>query len=284
MIRSIITKVSDKVLKDLKKHRQMHFGGATPLLSWARRMVISLAMVPALTGGAAAQQGPTWIARIEVTRTVEDGVFIPSALEAAGRKFVGAPRRDGSAAPASGASFPGPAAPRRPPLIRPDMLSPGSDTPYRLRQSLANSVAIRVARPLRPGLDLTGRLALGRGSTVYDLPDGLGVLRDPTTIRFRTHFALLEAGLAWRRPLRGTMVAEVEVAAGLRETRIKTHVTSALLDVRSASRHRDPYIALRGGIELSANDGQAPKIFLGAELRLFPGETATIGSRLALRF
>lgn len=238
-----------------------------------------LAVMPALAGGAAAEQGPAWTTRIEITRGVEDGVFIPPALEAAGRSFIGAPRADGSAAPA-----PGPAAPRRPPLIRPDMLSPGSDTPYRLRQSHAHAIAVRIARPLRPGLDLTGRLALGRGETLYDLPEGLGVLRDPTTIRFTTEFALLEAGLTWQRRWRGTVAAEAEVAAGLRETRTRTHVTSALLDVRSSSRHRDPYIALRGGIELSANAGRAPGVFLGAEVRLFPGKTATIGSRLALRF
>lgn len=163
------------------------------------------------------------------------------------------------------------------------MLSPDSDTAYRLVQSRSRSVGIRAEQPLRHNLSATARLTLGEGRTTFALPQGLGILRDPATIRFATRFSTIEAGIAWRRPVLPGASSTVEMALGLQHRQTKTHVSSALLDVRSTSYQRDAYIALRGGFDIQPGQGRGGGHF-GAEARLFPGKGVTIGQTLTLSY
>lgn len=169
-------------------------------------------------------------------------------------------------------------------LIRADMLSPGSDTDYRLLQSRSRSIGLHAKQPLGRNLSATARLTLGEGRTAYSLPQGLGILRDPATIRFETSFATLETGLAWHHSLLPGLSGTVEMALGARQTHTRTHVSSALLDVRSKSRQVDPYIALRTGIELTPRQNSGVGVHLGAEARIFPDQGVTIGQTLAVSY
>lgn len=272
--------------------RQRYRAGNT---AWLIPLVIAFAVSGcsvsdgAVSDGAAPGQGPVqWFnpkTRFVVTQGLEDTVFISPALEAAARQFLGSSRPDRSAAGPTGPDgTPAAQTPGRL-LIQPDALSPGSDTPYRLEHSRARSVGLRVDQPLRGNFSATARVMLGRGTTVYTLPEGLGVLDEPTTIRFDTDFVQAEAGLAWNRQISRRVATETEVALGLQETRTKTHVTSALLDVRNTSRHTFPYVALRGGFDLlqGSRDKRA-KVHLGAEARLFPGKGLTLRQTLSLLY
>ena len=222
--------------------------------------------------------------RIFVTQGAEDAVFIAPALDATARQFLGPGRSRKTGSGLADGATSSPQQTRSAVLIRPDMLAPGSDTPYRLDQSNARTVGLRVEQPLRGGVTATGRLSIGQGKTVYALPDGLGVLTDPTTIRFDTDFAQIEAGLAWHTPLTDRVSAEAEVALGVRETRTETHVTSALLDVQNTSSQTSPYFVLRNGFDLSLGTGNGSKAQLGAEARIFPGESVTLHQTLSFTF
>lgn len=227
-------------------------------------------------GGDRQDQGPAqdFVPQISLfaVQGPEDSVFIPAALERTALEFLGPPRPAGAAA--SGGA---------PPLIRPDMLSPGSTTTYQRTQSQARALGIRAEHPLHANLSATARMTLGEGRSVYVLPQGLGVLRDPTTIRFDTRLATLESGLAWHQELLPGVAGTAEMALGLRYTQTRTHVLSALLDVRSQNGQRDGYIAFRGAVGLHPGPGRGA-LDIGAEARLFPGQGVTFGHTLTLRY
>lgn len=221
--------------------------------------------------------------RVFVVQGPEDNAFIPAALEATAQAFLG--RQESSVAPTGtvGGGSSRPVGSRPSGLIGPDTLSPDSDTEYQLLRSRSRSVELRAEQTLRQNLSATARLTLGAGETVYTLPQGLGILRDPTTVRFMTRFATIETGLAWRRPWLPYTSTNVEMAAGLQHRQTKTHVSSALLDVRNKSRQRNAYIALRGGFDITRKAGRGGG-HIGAEARLFPGKGVTIGQTFALSY
>lgn len=236
---------------------------------------LGLALLPAGCGDAPP-------ARLMLVATPAQPSIVPQALGATAQQFLG---------PAAGAGPAQGGSPGSRPLIRPDLLTPGSGTAYRLRQNRARALGLTTERPLRPGLALTGQAVMGTGRLDYRLPQGLGILRDPARITFDSRFVELEAGLAWRRDLTPDAALRLGLAAGLHHSRTRTHVSSALLEIRNKSRQTDPYLALRGDLELrpgaltGALTGALPgPLRLGSELRLVPGAGVSAGHRLSLEF
>lgn len=228
----------------------------------------------AITGCTAKGPGFAPQTRIIATQGPEDNVFIVPALDRTAQEFLGLSGSGPSPPPRDGPAV----------VIRPDMLSPGSETAYRLVQSRSRSVGLQAEQPLGRTLSATARLTVGEGRTAYALPQGLGILRDPANIRFKTRFATVESGIAWRREVWPGVSGQVEMAFGMRHTRTGTHVSSALLDVRSKSRQRDSYIALRGGFDVRPVQDRGAEVHLGTEARFFPGKGVTLGQTLELSY
>lgn len=222
-------------------------------------------------------------ARLMLVATPASPAIVPQALGATAQQFLGPGAGGGASGGGAGSGPSQGGSPGSRPLIRPDLLTPGSGTAYRLRQSRARALGLAAERPLRPGLALTGQAMIGAGRLDYRLPQGLGILRDPARITFDTRFAELEAGLAWRRDLTPEAALRLGLAAGLHHSRTRTHVSSALLEIRNKSRQTDPYLALRGDLELRP-EVLPGRLHLGGELRLVPGAGVSAGQRLSLEF
>ena len=129
-------------------------------------------------------------------------------------------------------------------------------------------------RPLSGGLQLVTRLDWRLARTVVRFPDGIDVFTDPTTAQLTGHEVSGEAGLAL--PIGAGVQAFV--GAGLATSSVKTHVTSALLDVRSETSTLQPYLALG----LSRRVGR--DFSMQSELRAAPGMYPDLSISLAKRF
>lgn len=243
---------------------------------------------------------------LAVTLGPGDGAYRVPGLEGLAQSFLGSeiPAADGGPTPAAahGGSRPGTlrAAPAAAGLDRGgervggmalaggrglpglsldrDMLKPGSDTPYRQRVDRNLGVRITHLVPVSAQSHLTAGLRLGVGQHGYRLPAGLGPLRDPIAIRFRRLVIGPELGLRHRRPvvLPPGAALELSVLAGHEVTLLDSHLTSALLDVRSRDSFGQSHLTLGAGVVLASG----PE--LQAMVRLLEGGQFTWRSELRL--
>lgn len=223
----------------------------------------------ALTAGLAGCSGghaPTLT--LEAAQT--DEFFIPDALETAGRQFFGA-RRGPAAAP--GGLLNG---------IGRDTLTSGSGTPYARTMTRSLALGLAAERPLGRNLSLVGRVQAARGQSRYSLPQGAGVLVDPITVRFSGVALDAGGGLALHTARTRRWGAQAEVGAGVAAARVKTQISSALLDVRSRSTTRAGYVYVGFGARYTPERG--PAVHLGGRVKYYPTEGAAPQAVLRLMF
>lgn len=169
---------------------------------------------------------------------------IPGALEATADQFLG----EGIAAPKTEPE------PERAGTIRlgRDTLSPDSDTPH--EKTLSRRIAWRneVSTELLPEVRGVASLTTAVAQSRYHLPEGLGVLADPTEIGFTAISVDPALGLVWtpRLDLPEGAQLQVGVAAGREVARMRTTVRSALLDVTNYSTQTQGYVELGLGLAL----------------------------------
>ncbi len=213
-----------------------------------RGLVLAVSML--LAG--CAMQGPT----VSLAAGTSPGAFIPGALQASAVQFVGPQGR--ASHPTTTPRLTG--GPRGATLVfTPDMLKPGSSTPFVSTDNLAVAVRVEGVRPVTPASEVFAAMRLGSEHRAFYLPRGIGPLIDPTRIAFAAQTAGVEIGARRRLALdrRGlSLVLGVAAGADLRRTR--THIRSALIDM--TNRHSDRPTHLR----ISAGLGWQPE---GARLR-----------------
>jgi hypothetical protein len=225
------------------------------------------------------------IKQLSVQVASDETSFLTHALDATVTQFVGPQTKGPKAGVVAGGqstvSLGG---------ITAHTLTPKSGTAYIRNQSVRRFVALEMQQPLmdRQGKvrnwHLTGRVALGQGNSQYKLPDGIGILKDPISIDFDTHFISTEAELAWKKPLGTQAGAALGLALGQRTTHSQTKITSALLDVHNNSWQTKAYLALRAGLWLQPDPTSSAKIRVDLEALGYPGETGSIGAVLQMQY
>lgn len=212
--------------------------------------------------------------RVEAVLGQDRRALADPALRAAAAQFLGdaaGPGRPGDAGPGSGTSS---GLPRF--RIDPDVLGPDSTTPYRLARNRQIALRLGHETALGRGLALDSGIRVGLGHSVYDLPQGMGVLSDPARIGFASLSVMPEVSLVRRIPL-GALEGRLRLGGGWQVARSRTTVRSALLDVRHTGTTRRGTVWLGAGLadpargmeltgEARVNQGGSPEF--GAELRL----------------
>jgi hypothetical protein len=114
-----------------------------------------------------------------------------------------------------------------------------ANSPVDLRFHSAVALNWRHTTPLRPTLALVAGARLEYGRARYFVKDGVGPLLDDITARL-DHVGIT-ASLALRHSLRPGRMGQLHIGAGLGAEVLwsRTHVTSALLDVRRSDRFHD---------------------------------------------
>lgn len=202
---------------------------------------------------------------------------IPGALEATADQFLG----EAGAAPEPA---PGTARAGTIRLDR-DTLSPDSDTPH--HKSLGRQIALRneASTTLMPGVQGVASLTLAAAQSRYHLPEGLGVLSDPTTIGFASVSVDPAIGLVWTPaldlPARGQL--HLGLAAGREVARFRTTVRSALLDVTSYSMQSQGYLELAVGLALPPPRPGDVGVDMTVTGRRYGRDAVVIGGAVQLR-
>lgn len=210
-----------------------------------------------------------------VALTKDDTHNIPSALEATANQFFRVP-----------ALPPAPAAAARAPVLPAAaggfVVDMGSDTPHSVQSSARVRLRAGLEQPLSDHVSLVGGASVSRGQSRYLLPEGIGILVDPMTIRFVTTGLELDAGVA---VYAGNRI-ETRLAAGVGGTltHTRTQITSALIDVRNASYDKAGFVYVSGQLGLLPANPGWPKLRLGSRARFFPGTGVSVQTELALDF
>lgn len=156
------------------------------------------------------------------------------------------------------------------------VLGPDSTTPYRLTGD--RQIALRLARPvpLQGGWSVEPGLRLAAGQSRFHLPQGMGILTDPTQVGFQTLALTPEASLVYSRPL-GPVVGSVRLGGGVQLAQVTTTLRSALLDVRHSGRVSSGVVWLGFGLADPAR-GLAAVV----EGRVYQGRRAEFGAELRM--
>jgi hypothetical protein len=181
-----------------------------------------------------------------------DGSYVPQALDATARAFLGpAGGTTGGAFAVDAGSGPDAGGGLR---LRPDRttLFPGKGTAFQVTANQSLGLRGEISRPLSDRFQVYGAVSASIGQHDYALPQGLGPLTDPITIAFRTGSVTPEIGLRYQQALvAGTgMQLRLSAGAGMVLAHTHTHLTSALLDMSSRITTRQPFVALGAGLVL----------------------------------
>ena len=121
------------------------------------------------------------------------------------------------------------------------------ETPY----ELGDAIALRISRRWQRRLSGPAVLWLEAGGSAtrlrYRLPEGLGILRDPIDLRINTLKGDMAFGLALEGGPR-TFKGRLHLGAGASVARVRTSVTSALLDVHHSTFLTEPFVTVGGEI------------------------------------
>lgn len=188
--------------------------------------------------------------------------FIPSALQATAEQFF---------TPATGPAT-GPA--RAGGLVADideDTLSPDSSTPYSRKRSRQIRLGAQLEQPLGGALSLHAGASLFYGKSRYLLPEGAGILKDPTTIRFASHGIELETGVIRDKRHSQRLSSRFGMGLGGSVTRTRTRINSALLDVENRSSTSAGFIYTDVGLGLhSASSNTDRALQLRTRLKYYP--------------
>lgn len=187
--------------------------------------------------------------RLSLTLGPGDGAYIPGALEATADAFL-QPTSNPPTGTGSGAT----ASPGNPPSLRiqldRDTLSPSSGTAYTETRNQSIGLRGEASQPLLGALDGYAAVSVAIGRHDYALPQGLGPLIDPIKVRFQTVSATPEIGLRYDQPLTFLNGISLRLSAGTGVvfSHTRTHLTSALLNVSSATNAAQPFVGVAAGV------------------------------------
>lgn len=125
--------------------------------------------------------------------------------------------------------------------VNPEVLSPDSTTPYRINSNRSFGWRRSASTDLSAGWQVwwAGTVAIGQNS--YELPQGMGVLTDPTQIDVYNLTIQPELSISRKFNLGGIDVSG-GTGLGWQISRNRVTVQSALLDVTSNSTNAEPYV------------------------------------------
>ncbi|MEP1766921.1 MAG: hypothetical protein ABJJ53_09845 [Sulfitobacter sp.] len=123
--------------------------------------------------------------------------------------------------------------------------SVNANGPLRLKHHSAVALTWQHAEALSPQVDLVGALRLEYGRTRWFIKDGIDILRDDLTLK--TQHLSLSPTLALRRNLHAWGHWNMDVAGGIGAQALvaRTHITSALLNVRRTEHFSDHFAFIR---------------------------------------
>lgn len=206
-----------------------------------------------------------------------DGSYVPAALEATAAAFLG-PGGGSGASSGSGSAAGGL------PRIRldRDTLSPGKGTLYTEPRNQSLGLRAEATRPLWHGLQGYGAMSLGAVRHDYRLPQGLGPLTDPITVAFRTVYATPEIGVRYDFAIGGLpgVAGRLSAGTGIALGHTRTHLRSALLDVRSTTTTTQPFVSLGAGLVLDPPGTGQVELVAGG--RMGKGGAGVLRSELRL--
>ena len=149
--------------------------------------------------------------------------------------------------------------------IDPEFLSPGGDVNRQLAVNVGLGLRHQTRVPLGRRTALYAKTTAALGKTRYDLPDGIGVLTDPTEVALTSLTLEPEVGLArdWQigaRRSRGAVRGRLTTSAGVGVQFSQTHTTirstyydgeirKVFLDVKHHSVNAQPYLALGASVQ-----------------------------------
>lgn len=133
-------------------------------------------------------------------------------------------------------------------------------------------------QPLTGNVTLVTRGDYRLAETLVRFPQGIDVFTDPADARLMGHEVAAEVGLSADLPIGGTRPVRAFAGAGFSAAWVRTHVSSALLNVHSQTRTVQPYLAL--GLSRDLND----RLSLHSDLRLDGKSFPDLSVGLAVRF
>ncbi len=159
--------------------------------------------------------------------------------------------------------------------LDPDVLSPDSTTPYQTTRDRQIGLRLSATQDIAPQRAVWGALTAAVADSRFHLPQGLGVLGDPTDIAVRSLVLTPELGVTRRYRSNGPDIV-LEAGIGAQIGVAQTGVTSALLDVDHRSDHQIGFVSLGAGLDSRDGVGQ-----LRLEARL--QDTGDLGVRAEWR-
>lgn len=210
----------------------------------------------------------------------DDMFFIPSALQSTAEQFfTPSPKPAAQSAPAP------PTAGGLVVDIDEDTLSPDSDTPYSLKKSRQIRLGAQVEQPLGGALSLHAGATLFYGKSRYLLPEGAGILKDPTTIRFASHGVELETGVIWDKRHSQRVSSRFGMGLGRSMARTRTQINSALLDVENRSSSSAGFIYTDVGLGLHSGSRKTDRALrLRTRLKYYPDAGLSLQSGVSAGF
>jgi len=157
--------------------------------------------------------------------------------------------------------------------LDPDVLSPDSATRYQTTRDRQIGLRLSATQDIAPQRAVWGALTAAVADSRFHLPQGLGVLGDPTDIVVRSLVLTPELGVTRRyRPNWAGPDVVLDAGIGAQIGVAQTGVTSALLDVDHRSDHQIGFVSLGAGLDSRDGVGQ-----LRLEARLH--DTGDLGVR-----
>ncbi|WP_069301160.1 hypothetical protein [Neptunicoccus sediminis] len=210
----------------------------------------------------------------------DDMFFIPSALQATAEQFfTPTPKsvaRSAAAPPAAGGLVVD---------IGEDTLSPDSGTPYSAKKSRQIRLGAQVEQPLGGALSLHAGASLFYGKSRYVLPEGAGILKDPTTIRFTSHGGELETGVIWNKRHSQRLSSRFGMGLGRSVARTRTQINSALLDVENRSSSSAGFIYTDVGLGLHSPSPKTDRALqMRTRLKYYPDRGLSLQSGVSAGF
>lgn len=126
-------------------------------------------------------------------------------------------------------------------------------------------------------------VAAQQGNSRYFLPDGYGILSDPTDIRFsqkRIEPRLEVSKTVVRFP---DLKLDLRAGIGYEITQLKTSIQSALLDIRTTQFVQEPVVTLGAKITTDGRSGILP-LAIGVTARKVGQHPASYGAQIGVDF